>query len=425
MMLWSSSLPLIFATSEAFAMSSAENQPDSNDMPADVPEAGDQLPVYLDDEAVESMAGETMDAGRDADSGDAERLVASGVSHEKKEKYRRKGGIGWFRALFLFLFAQFLLLLMVGAVFRKPLTQVYERLVEKGFVTPGSLPWQRGGTTTGEAASSIGNVQWEDVRLRHELTLLADAAIARGDRGALDELRAMLDVAEDPMRRAAARAEMFRVQQMYATASRLPGEPLAVAQLFPGKNSEKDLTEEQIVGLMTDPDREPELKIRAASLLQGHRTMTANDKLMIVIRKEQNLDVVKQAMLSFQSNTGYQSGDWFDAHSAEIWWAENASRLAKEFSENKSDDKPIVPATEARKTAPIAPKNAPVPMPSAGEAAPALGADPPAAPAPSADGPPVKKNLRPLPSVPKEGGIVPADSAPAAAPAAPSANNNQ
>ena len=42
------------------------------------------------------------------------------------------------------LFAQFLLLLILGAVFRKPLTQAYDRLVERGYIKPESLPWQSG-----------------------------------------------------------------------------------------------------------------------------------------------------------------------------------------------------------------------------------------------------------------------------------------
>ena len=350
------------------------------------------------------MAGETMGVGGDVD--DAARLLAADVGSGKVEKSRRQGGIGWFKALFLFLFAQFLLLLVLGAVFRKPLAQAYDRLVERGYVKPGSLPWQSRGVTRGEAVSSVGDVGWEDVRLRHELTLLADAAIARGDRGAVDDLRGVLDVADEPVQRAAARAEIFRVQQMYATASRLPKGPLAVEQMFPGKTSEKDLDEQQIVKLLTDPDRETETRVRAAWLLQGHRTMTANDQLMTAMRNDKNLDVVKQAMLSFQKNTGYQGGDWFDANSAETWWAENASRLAKEFSQDNAGEKPAVPAADAQSARRPASIDAAT-KPAVGDAEPkkAIG-DPPAAPAPSTDGLPEKKDLRPLPSILKKDAVL-------------------
>ena len=399
-------------------MSSSENPPDPADAPSAAPEAGEQLPVYLDEEAVEAMAGETMDAGPEGETDDAERLLAADVGRgggaavgKKADKGRRAGGIGWFKALFLFLFAQFLLVLILGAVFRKPLTQVYDRLVEKGYVKPGSLPWQSGGATRGEVASSVGDVEWEDVRLRHELTLLADAAIARGDRGALDELQGMLDVAEDPVQRAAARAEMFRVQQMYATASRLPRSPLQVAQLFPGKSSEEELDEKQIIELLTDPDREPETRMRAAWLLEGHRTMAANDKLILAIRNDKSIDVVKQAMISFQKNTGYQSGNWFDANAAETWWAENASRLAKEFSagEPTRGDRPAAaPPRDGAGTSPtppsVAPQVAPTSRPGGGAVLPGDQADRPAAAPPSATGPPEKKNLRPLPANPSEPG---------------------
>ncbi len=113
-------------------------------------------------------------------------------------------------------------------------------------------------------------------------------------------------------------------------------------------------------------------------------------------------------MLSFQKNTGYQGGDWFDANSAETWWAENASRLAKEFGRDNAGEKPAVPvpAAGAQNAKLPAPKDtATKPAPAVGDAEPKKAiSDPPAAlaPAPSTDGLPEKKNLRPLPSILKK-----------------------
>jgi hypothetical protein len=393
-------------------MSSSDTQPLSNPEGSSSLENGDdQLPVYLDDDALESMTGETMEAGGESDSGDAARLATSDVVSGKKDKEidkaRRGGGIGWFKALVLFLFAQFLLLLILGSIFRKPLTQSYDRLVERGYIDPGSLPWQSGAKpSTSEAASVVGVVAWEDVRRRHELTLLADAAIARGDRGALDELRGVLDIAEDPAKRAAARAEMFRVQQMYAT-TRMVDVPLPLDQLYPGVQSEGDLSEQQIIDLLVDLDRESEIRIRAAWLLKGHHTLEANDELIRRVSKDKDLDVVKQAMLSFQSNTGYASGDWFDAKSAESWWIENASRLAKEFNgASINDPMPSIAVPTAEPTAvpdePAVLRDAvDLDVPIEGQGADVTPStplpDPAASEAPAAEGGvPMKKDVRPI-----------------------------
>ena len=313
---------------------------------ADVP-VGDSLPVFLDDEALQSMEGETVPAGEmGADSDEGARLAVSKspASSSRRSDFAtatsgRAGGgrrFSYFKALIIFLIVQLLVMVIVAAVFRRPLTQAYDKLVERGFIEPNSLPWQTG-AVGGAADSSVGDVAWEDVRQRHQMTLLADAAIARADRGAFDELRGLLDIDSDPARRAAARAEVFRVQQMYTSASKSATPPLPVAEIFPGVSEESELSEEQLVKLLSDPDREAERRVRAAELLDGHRTLMATDALVRAMQKDKNLDVIKRAMASFKSNTGYPGNDMFDASAAEKWWSENASRLAGEFERFKSD----------------------------------------------------------------------------------------
>lgn len=379
--------------------------PESSQPPSDgkdhqdtQPLASDSLPVFLDDDALKSMEGKTVEPDAGADNDEGARLAVSQKAMKRSkgpssgEGETRAGGAGrfsYFKALLMFLVAQLVVLVIIGTVFRRPLSQAYGRLVERGFVEPNVLPWQRGGAGS-SADSSVGDVAWEDVRRRHEMTLLADAAIARADRKALDDLRGQLEIVDDPTQRAAARAEVFRVQQMYAAASRLPVDPLPVAQIFPGLTEESELSEEQIIKLLTDLDRETERRIRAAELLAGHRTLTATDALVLALRKDLDLDVVKQAMVSFKANTGYPGGDFFDAVSAENWWAQNAPRLAAEFqmSKEKTTPKKSIPAPElippVKKDAgnPTAPQRDPAAVkrqPAANEPAPA-GAQPTPAP---------------------------------------------
>jgi len=308
----------------------------------DIP-APDSLPVFLDDEALQSMEGETVPiAAPGTDDDEGARLavskspVAAGKRRSEQEVSTGGGrGFSYFKALLVFLIAQLIVVAILAGVFRRPLSQAYDRLVERGYVEPNSLPWQSDGATD-PADSSVGDVAWEDVRQRHQLTLLADAAIARADRGAYDELRGLLDIDDDPARRAAARSEIFRVHQMYASASKMATPPLPVAEIFPGVSEESELTEEQIIKLLSDPDRQPERRVRAAELLKGHRTLLATDALVMAMQKDKDLDVIKQAMVSFKANTGYPNSDVFDASAVEKWWSKNASRLAGEFENSKS-----------------------------------------------------------------------------------------
>ncbi len=373
--------------------------------------ASDSLPVFLDDEALQSMEGETVPAdvlGADDDEG-ARLAVSKSPSASSSRRAASAVGSGggrrfsYFKALIIFLIAQLVVLAILAAVFRRPLSQAYDRLVERGFLQPNSLPWQTNGAVI-SADSSVGDVAWEDVRQRHQLTLLADAAIARADRGAFDELRGLLDIDDNPARRAAARAEVFRVQQMYASASKLAPPALPVAEIFPGISEESELSEEQIIKLLSDPDREAERRVRAAELLDGHRTLAATDALVMAMQKDKDLDVIKQAMVSFKANTGYSGSDIFDASSAETWWSQNASRLAGEFEKSKSEKsaatpeattpenvQPEVPSQPQAKPRPQPAKSAPspIPVPQADRASTGPGES-------VDDSPPQTRNIRPI-----------------------------
>jgi len=403
-------------------MKSESSQPSSDSGKAedvDIP-AGDSLPVFLDDEALQSMEGETVPgdvSGADDDEG-ARLAVSKSPAVSPGRRADSAGGSGdgstaggrgfsYFKALVVFLFAQIVVLIILGAVFRDPLSQVYDRLVERGFLQPNSLPWQTDGAGA-SADSPVGEVAWEDVRLRYQLTLLADAAIARADRGAFDELRGLLDIDGDPARRAAARSEVFRVQQMYASASKLATPALPVAEIYPGVSEESELSEEQIIKLLSDPDRETERRLRAAELLEGRRTLLSTDALVMAMQKDKDLDVVKQAMVSFKANTGYPGSDMFDAPAAEKWWSQNASRLAGEFEQAKSEKPAVRPEAvapqPADKTVPLLPETKP--QPQAVEPAPSLKPAPKAgagsAPvergpgADANDSPPQTRQIRPI-----------------------------
>ena len=50
------------------------------------------------------------------------------------------------------------------------------------------------------------------------------------------------------------------------------------------------------------------------------------------IREDPNLDVLKEAVLTFEVNTGFVADDFFDVEGVEAWWSENGEELKEKLS---------------------------------------------------------------------------------------------
>ena len=157
---------------------------------------------------------------------------------------------------------------------------------------------------------------------RNRLTSYADEAISTGNRRTLNLI---VDAMRDPDRATlfhAAQAEYYRVVVHYQMLSRIdPGYKLAVSELFPGEKlrDEADLRTSQIIELLKDQDKDWRARLRAAYLLTGRRTPEVGDALVAALREDPNLDVAKEAQLSFESTFGRRFL-LFDLPGIEAWW---------------------------------------------------------------------------------------------------------
>jgi hypothetical protein len=176
---------------------------------------------------------------------------------------------------------------------------------------------------------------------RNRLTAYADEAISTGNRRTLNLL---VDAMRDPDRATlfhAAQAEYYRVVVHYQMLSRIdPGYKLALRELFPGQSlrDEADLSTPQIIGLLQDPEKDWRARLRAAYLLTGRRTPEVGDALVAALRGDPNLDVAKEAQLSFESTFGRRFL-LFDLAGIETWWQTQAMR--------SSSATPATPETQA------------------------------------------------------------------------------
>jgi hypothetical protein len=177
------------------------------------------------------------------------------------------------------------------------------------------------------AASSLGTdlppSQSELVLLkeRNRLTAYADEAIATGARAPYQRLWEALDDPRLADLVHAARAEILRVQNFYLGGSRLERFEIPVATYFPEDAALKDtqLKDGQLIKLLHGQKNPWEVRVKAAFILGTRRSMEVGDALIETVKRDENLDVVKEATFSFEQLTGYRSRI-FDATSMEEWW---------------------------------------------------------------------------------------------------------
>ena len=70
---------------------------------------------------------------------------------------------------------------------------------------------------------------------------------------------------------------------------------------------------------------EAEHRSRAAYLLADHRNINAVNALAEVVARDTNLDVVREASLTFGEMTGYRGEELLDAAGLVQWWRANST----------------------------------------------------------------------------------------------------
>lgn len=163
---------------------------------------------------------------------------------------------------------------------------------------------------------------------RNRLTAYADEAIATAARTPYDRL---WDTFHDPQLSNlvhAARAEILRVQSAYLSGSRIDRFDIPVGNYFPEDRALSDgqLKDGQLIKLLGDADNPWEVRMKAANLLGARHSMEVGDALVQAVKRDSNLDVVKEATFSFDQMTGFH-GTLFDATALEQWWLQNKAKF--------------------------------------------------------------------------------------------------
>lgn len=162
---------------------------------------------------------------------------------------------------------------------------------------------------------------------RNRFIRLADAAIQKADRLAFDQLLKVAGEEEEEKLRNGAMSEIHRVRFAYLNGLRSSGHALPVGELFPSlrDKDEMELGTDQLIKILQDQGGEAEHRARAAYLLADHRNIQAVNALVDVVSRDTNLDVVREASLTFGEMTGYRGEELLDAAGLVQWWRENST----------------------------------------------------------------------------------------------------
>jgi len=183
--------------------------------------------------------------------------------------------------------------------------------------------------------------QVSNLEERDKLMQLADEAINNGNRQAYEGLmRIANDSFQDENIRFAAKAEWFQVKRFYIGLTRVKGRNLAKRQSDGTKIDVKDedLTTQELVRSLL-ASNEWTVRVLAASALKNRKEKGVPEALLHAARNDQKLDVVKEAIDSFEAVTGYTSSDVFGYESAELWWEQNRQDVESQLKpREKSND---------------------------------------------------------------------------------------
>ena len=167
------------------------------------------------------------------------------------------------------------------------------------------------------------------LRERNKLITLGDSAIHNSDRASLDQLLRVSEESEDDRLKTGAASEILRVKFAYMNGLRRGTHTIPVGQLFPDQNlkNETELDTNQLIELLDNAEAKVDNRVRAAYLLADKRNSKAADALAKVVETDLNLDVVREAAMTFSEMTGFKNEDLLNTDVLLQWWMNNSDQV--------------------------------------------------------------------------------------------------
>lgn len=171
------------------------------------------------------------------------------------------------------------------------------------------------------------------LKKRNEIMKLGDLGTQAADRSALEELEKISRESEDASLKTAANSEIARIKSFWLGITRLKGRNLIKNGEV--KKDEDFTTAELIQTMLSNPKWD--VRALAAQALRKRKEKGVPEALMKCIKNDRNLEVVKDAMKSFEGVTGYDSPDVFSSNYIEKWWVEHGEETTAKLKDSQPD----------------------------------------------------------------------------------------
>ncbi len=174
------------------------------------------------------------------------------------------------------------------------------------------------------------SIQFERLKERNRIVDLADTAISNRSVTALEELESIAKDDNKMEYQIVADAELKRVKSFFATMTSIRNVQAELKGPLGSAIRDKELSTN---ALIRDLKQSNNWKVRAriAQILGERREKEVPSVLIELMKNDQDLEVRKEALDSFESLTNFKSKDVFGFKSAEEWWSENKSDAEKKL----------------------------------------------------------------------------------------------
>jgi len=167
---------------------------------------------------------------------------------------------------------------------------------------------------------------------RKALTDLTAAAVG-GSRPALTQLTTAAVSDKSPEMRRLALSEILKVKGFWVTGSRIEG-----AKLHDKDGKDLKVSELKLCEMIPEALHNNAWEVRAVLVreLGSRKVEKVPETLLQIIQSDDNLEVVKDAVVAWTSLTGYRSADVFGLPDIATWWESNRDSFQKTLSKAES-----------------------------------------------------------------------------------------
>lgn len=186
--------------------------------------------------------------------------------------------------------------------------------------------------------SGINNVktskELSELKIRDNLTSLADKAVSQGNREAYLNLKQI--VTKFGPNRNAAISEIAEIASHWNSMTRLKGINLPEKKLANGIiEKESDYTTKELIETLLF-NSQSLFRGRSAQLLASRKENYVPEALILAIFSDKHLEVVKEATLAFGRLTNFQSPDFFQPYNVWGYWLDNSEKIKKDLIQSNN-----------------------------------------------------------------------------------------